>query len=340
MAFTDVICPLLQEDMAGVVGRNYAALNRQQTGMLDALRSPLNTEGLMPIPIDLGDGKRKRVQVYYVPATPAAQVVSTPAAHCSSQTKQEPEEVLVEIDDYRGSVGRVLTTAELQTLCTPGLDRDRLRQTMLLQDIRAINVAVNQAALTFLVANFGSHFAANSPATVNVNLFNNNLPDTFGFSSVLEEYSDIEGVNRPLVVGAGLSSQFFRSMSWGCCNDGGIDLSVANGEAYFFRDKDANTILGANQFAVMSPGVMHLLQWKANSGIFMETGDTFAHTRIMDPITGLEYDVDIVYDPCTKQWTWAVGMHFSFFIMPDQWPAGSDMEGVNGTLRFTATATP
>jgi hypothetical protein len=129
-------------------------------------------------------------------------------------------------------------------------------------------------------------------------------------------------------------------MSWGCCNDGGIDLSVANGEAYFFRDKDANTILGANQFAVMSPGVMHLLQWKANSGIFMETGDTFAHTRIMDPITGLEYDVDIVYDPCIKQWTWAVGMHFSFFIMPDQWPTGSDMEGVNGTLRFTATATP
>lgn len=310
--------------------------------MLDALRSPINTAGLTPIPLDMGDGRRKQVRISYFPATAAADIVTTPSDYCVTQEPQEPEVQIITIDRYRGTVGRALTAENVRLICGPGNSAAEERQKMLLQDIRELNVQVNNDALTFASLNFGNHFQTGVNTATPARLFNVNNPDMFGFSGVMEEYYDIEGVNRPMIVGGGLASRFFSSMNWGCCNDGGINLDAASGEAFFFRDKNANTIFGANQFAVLSPGVMHFLQFKANSGEFMDSGDTYAHTRIMDPITGMEYDVDLVYTPCNRQWSWRLGVSYALFIMPDQWPvaAAPSMSGVNGTLRFTATLTP
>jgi len=342
VAFLNQLCPLLQEDLNSIVGLNSSGLNRQQTGMLDALRSPINTAGLTPIPLDMGDGRRKQVRISYFPATPAAQIVTTPADYCVTQTPQEPTTQIVTINRYRGTVGRALTAENVRLLCGPGTSAAELRQKMLLQDMRELNVSVNKDALTFASLNFGNHFQTGLNTPVSVNLFAGGAPDMFGFSSIMEGYYDIEGVNRPLIIGSGLVSRFFTSMNWGCCNDGGINLEAASGDAYFFRDKDANAIFGTNEFAVLSPGVMHFIQFRENAGEFMDAGDTYAHTRVMDPVTGMEYDVDLVYTPCNKMWSWRVGISYAFFVMPNQWPAAAapSMSGVNGTLNFLATLTP
>lgn len=214
-----------------------------------------------------------------------------------------------------------------------------------------------------------SLITTNVPSSVALNvdaLLSGTSPNFFGMAQVLEAYELTGGRRKPLVVGSGDLGLYTRIVGLGCCNDDGIDLSRVNGEILFFRDKYVNRQAGGSAlgqggganpganlggwanttasaaeqrrtFGVFSPGAVQLLTWNENVGEFKHIGDQFVHDTIVDPISGIEYDFDLVYDPCHKQFQMGLKLHFDLFVLPpNMYPLGSDMEGVNGTFRVLA----
>lgn len=352
MAFTDLLCQRIHQRLASVSGANAVELNRTQTGLLDALISPINRQNLEAIAIDDGRGRRRTVRVFYNQQTPASAVLTSKPAFCTTQVAKEPLFTDVEADQVRYSPGRRLTDDDLQRICGEGLDEQGLLRDMLLTDIAAILESVNLYLWSVLATGgFGNHYANPGPpsnAAVNVPLLTNTgNPIYDGFSLVIQGYRRARGVGRPIVVGEGILDRYMRAVSNGCCNDGGIDLSRAVGEAFYFYDLIGPQSLGpanANNFATISPGSMHIVQWRKHSGPFQRIFDNSLKTTFIDPITGLEFELHLEWQGCEERWVWTVGMHFGVFLLPNAGPNTPWVDpfftGANGTLRWNAQQLP
>mgnify|MGYP000024875236 CR=1 FL=1 len=342
MAFLDAACPKLQAMLKDISESNVSSMSRAPVGFLDAVRSPMNLGGVTVSNLETRGGGKKTVEVVYAPATCEADIITTPGAICTGNKAQTLEVQQVNTNSFIGTVARSLSINDVRQLCGPDLTAPALLRHFLEQDIRTIEAALDQALLAFYAAGVGGPLGQPPGTVIPVNLMTQsspNAPDVAGWHAALAHYYRIRGVGMPIVVGGGILDTFFGLKDWGCCNNGGIDLSQSRSSAAYFRDYYADTVLGTNEFAMWSPGAVQLVQWVKNEGEFARSGDTYSHSTIVDPMTGLQYDVNIVYDPCTETWKWNVGISFGLWIMPFQWNActGEGMQGVNGTLQFEAT---
>lgn len=339
MAFSQLFCQAVHQRLASVSGQNAAELNRQAMGLLEAITSPINRQGLEMIPIDDGTGRVRDVRIYYMEQTPVTSIVNAKPNFCNTQTAKEPQSVLVQVDRARYTPGRRLRDEDLHRICGEGLNEQGLLLDYLLTDAAALLESVNQDLWATLAVNFGNHYNSTN-AAVPVNLLTNTgAPIYDGFSQVLQAYRRVRGVGRPIVVGEGIVDRYMRAVNNGCCNDAGIDLSRAIGEAYFFNDLNANTALGVNHFAVLSPGTVHLVQWRRHQGAFLRDFGSSIKTSFLDPISNLELDLHLEWQGCEERWVWTMGIHYAIFIMPSPWTDPA-LTGANGTLRFVGQQLP
>lgn len=340
-ALTALFCTQIQRALIEFGGANTPEhpYNRTPVGTLDAVSSGYNKQGVSMLPITDGQGRIREVQLNYLQRPGVSEFSDSNDNSACVPTKSYEPLVVIEREVYplESPVFRV-TEEEFHQICV--MDLPEWRQRLMSHLMDPFMEALNIRLITQLAANFGAHYGTNNPAAVDVNMINNQAPNVYGFAQLKNEYRKIRGVGRPIVIGTDAVGDYMTMIQEGCCNYIGLNLAASMGQAYFFRDENIPDILGAEHFAVISPGSVQMVTWQKNKGQFEKFGDEFAFTTITEPVTGVEMDVEVIYDKCARAYNTLLRVWWGLFVLPDDMYApGSPMSRVNGTLRFRATIT-
>ena len=213
--------------------------------------------------------------------------------------------------------------------------------------LRAASNSLAKAVGAFLIASAGNHM--NGTAVKIANLINGTTGaiNPVGKSAIEKEFEDAE-LTTPIVVGGDsvyLAKSLLPANGLGA---NGINGNVPMGN--FFYDKLVNQLYGTGEnMLAFDPTMFKFVSWNANAGRFatddtdfnpqtaFEKKDTYYYGSIVDPLTGLLWDLDAVLDTCGKFWKFQFKLNWDIFFMPNQTclPAG-----VNGIMHFTGCAVP
>lgn len=339
MAYTAGLCDRIKQSLKDVAGANAGIMIRDASGFVDALTSSINTVGFEQVQIGRPGGKNFGARVTYMPRGEKGDAVASANTLCSASVEPDPRESLVTIDQVV-SITRKLDEDEIAKLCESRAEHVA-EFTMSL--FNGVNAKLNEDLLTLQAAAFGNWQSTGLPAVQNFEVLNSDgSPKYFGISQLKSELRKSRSSARPMVIGSGNFELMADQVEIGCCNNAGIDLSMAGNQLAYFYDVETETVLGANQAVVLIPGAAQLVRFNKNSGDRRRTVEgVYDKTTIVDPVTGVEWDYYLRYDECNDEWQLALELNYTLFNLPsDMFAAGSSLDGVNYSFRAGFTQAP
>ena len=335
MAFTQGLCQKLQTTLNRTAGQNAPALKRDRVGFLEALISDENRAGVEMIPIET-NGKKRLVQIDYYQRGTEADVDLTGNTSCSADIEKEPLETIVSVDEVISTKGLIFNEDEMRKLCEAD---DVWVSNVLMGQMNAINVALNKQLLALQAANFGTF--ADGAVQKTVKLFEDTTNAARGIATaqIRHEYEKTAASGAPLMIGGGTLDLFAKATQIACCNDLGADLSRWTDYRYY-NDRFVEGVIGTGEFIVLAPGAVQLVTWNKYVGSYAKRNDVFEHATIVDPFTGLTYDLKVHYDDCNDQWTIKFFLNWTLFFIPNNaFEATDDLSGVNYTFNWKDCST-
>lgn len=329
MAFTEGLAEKVQQSLNSTVS-DKPSTKRTIVGYLDALQSELNTAGVEKVAADPGTGKKRTARLTYIKRADAA-VVTSKITDCSTTEEPTPFETDVEIDQYIGTPGIKFDRAQMRKLMEPD---SKYMQDQVQAQINKLVVELNKKLITTQLANFGKFMGGDDYKTVVLLKGNNSAPNYKGESDILEHFQDLDWSGKPIVVGAGNIAQYVRQIGIGCCNTDGLNLAQA-GSMNFFRDRFVESIMGDNVFIGLVPGMTQLLTWNEYVGEYAAEEGTFSHSTLLDPVTGLKFDMRWHFNDCNDTFSMNLGLWYKHHFLPDDaFASTDDLYGYNGTVKF------
>lgn len=320
MAYTQGLCSAIQVNMNDIAGTNAPALRREKTGMVDALMSEYNRAGFTAQVVPT-DGKFRAVQINYQNQACDDDVVSSCVSNCTPEVTPEPKQSLItEFSCLKYKMS--FDENEMRKLCEA--DTVWVGQTIM-NAMNAINVALDKALLTYISNNTGGIVLDDgncSTSPLQVPLFNTNgqvNPMSWAYIKHLFEQTGYNGV--PIMVGGGSLDLFAKANQIACCNTNyGMDMGRIMSESFYYADRFANTILGngdGKSFAVLAQGANQLITWNKYLGDYAKRNDSFEHGTVVDPFTGMVYDLKTNYDDCAEKWFVELAVNWNLFQVPN-----------------------
>lgn len=158
-------------------------------------------------------------------------------------------------------------------------------------------------------------------------------------TSIKLDFADAGYPDMPIIIGNRTAAMWRDAVKRSGINQYGQQLGQID-QLNAFYDINVNstnspTASGSNDtlFAIL-PGVANILTWSENTGIFASRDNsvsstsvdpmrlvntnntTYLHTMLTDPITGMVFDFDIVYDPKCKRFLWKVMCYYKVVTLP------------------------
>ncbi len=338
MEFTEGLCEKVQRTLLEIYGTRAPELQRTQLGYIQSLMSEINMGGIQIIPLDQGNGKTRDVRLTYIQRATEDNIITVKPVSCAATNEPSPFEEVVTLTQWHGMEAIKFSETEMRKLC----EGDSMYMARVLNaQFDALTKSLDKLLITAQASNFGAF----EPAIADPGLWkdvqmlnssNNNAPVYFGESQVIEDFTNIGYSGKPIVVGAGNLSHYVRQVGIGCCNDDGINLAQA-GNLYYFHDLNVNTIIGTNHFIAMRPGSVQLITRNDYVGTYAKENQVFSHGTVVDPFTGIQWDIKWHYDDCADNWSLIIGVWYKQFFLPDNiFAAADDLFGVNGVLHYRA----
>lgn len=339
VTFTEGICEKVQSSLIEIMGKRAPSLHRTQVGYLQALRSPQNMAGMSIVPIDPGTGKLKQVRIKYIQRGVDDDLTETKPTGCTTELEKSPYEATITVDNYIGTKGLKFTEAEMRKLCEADSE---YMAAVINAELDPLVVRIDKELITLQSTNFGYFPGTTSSAVKSVKMLNATTDNSAvydGEATVLEDIELMDGTEKPLVIGSGKLARYVRNVGIGCCNDLGQNIGEA-GNLDFFRDRFVGTILGnADDFIAIMPGHFQLLTYNEYVGSYAKENQVFSHGTILDPVSGLIFDMKWHYNDCDDFFFVQIGLHYDLFVMPSNVFAYTDeLNGVNFSLHYRATA--
>jgi hypothetical protein len=332
--FTQGLCAILQENINNAVEQLNPAT---KTGYLDALVSPLNTSGMKRIPLPNDDGKVRSIKLVGVARICDEDIVDVCPDICGDGPEPEPFEDTITLTHCISNNPLIFNDKNLRLICDWGNNQGYF-QAQIIGVLDRLTRRLNRNLLGLQNANFGNFNPALIPNQHTVNLLMGTMqaPMYFGLSEIQKDFSNIGFDGTPIIVGDGNIYHFTKMLQIGCCNENGLDLSKAGGSYNFFRDPAVDALIGSNHFIGLVPGMVQLLTGNDNKGDFAKnwTGILERNT-IIDPRTGIEWDFNLIYEPCTGIYKLTFGLHYEPYWLTDKaYNYCDELHGTNGTLHF------
>jgi len=337
VTFTTGICEKIQSSLIDIMKQKAPQLNRTKVGYLDFLLSPQNTAGVQVIPIDQGNGKKRTVRVKYLQRGLESDIIDDAPEGCTTSLEKEPKETDVDIENYKGTKGLKFTEDEMRKLC----EADSVYiNNVIRAEIDPLIVSLDKSLIALQATNFGKFNPDVSPAdykTVNLLYGDRDEPLYIGEKKIITDFENLNASGRPSLIGSGKLDDYAMQQKIGCCNDYGVNLAGA-GNFDYFNDRFVGSVLGdADKFIAAMPGYVQLLTWNKYVGTYMKENATFSHTTLIDPFTGLKFDMKIHYDDCNEFFYMQFGLWYELFFLPtDAFAYGDELAGVNYTLQYQA----
>lgn len=167
-----------------------------------------------------------------------------------------------------------------------------------------------------------------------------------GLWDIERTYRDA-GWADPFIVGGRNTYNWMKAVAIGGLNESGLNVArMGRTNAYY--DGIINTTIAdpTHDHAIaFDPQLLKFVTFSDNVGMFatelnriedidrmFQSGPTdYIHGAIADPLTGLIWDLNIIYDKCTKTWTWQYQLKWDIFFMPAR---ECNIQGANGITRW------
>jgi len=347
-------CPSLLIGLEEAAKTNDPQFKLDPIGFAEALQQPENISTEVK-GYDVGNGHQVGVRVKYLQRSTEAEVKT--AADCNFGAHKPYKEADVTIADYV-EIDVALDENEVRKYCSDASRLVKEGPTTLMMDhvkrvmssLNGLRSKFNRNLVTTMANNFDPHFGS-SPAAKNVTLLGRaatgatatQAPVWDGWNDVMQEYEQAGLRGKPLVIGFGNFNRFNRTLGFACCNDAGVDQSKLPSEYSYFRDLIAPQVWGADNFAVLAPGVVQLVTYNKYRGSFVEEGNKFAIERgvLPDPtVPNLLWDIKLQYDTCEEVYNLKISLtHGLFFVPNDAYQAGDRLYyggSIAGAFRYNA----
>lgn len=219
--------------------------------------------------------------------------------------------------------------------------------------LAAARKTFNIQLIAYFIANMGRFPDGSDKKVVSLFDVEKKTIDPFGNVVIATTFSNAE-LNQPIVIG-GSQVQFVRSLlpisgqNQDGINTGGLPYSN------YYYDQAVNEAFGGGEHLIaFDPQVLKFVSYTENSGrwstdlkglsvtdiegLFSQgIGKNVYFGSIIDPVTGLMWDLDVVHEPCTNgdkfgEWRFQFGLFWDVFFMPDR---VCNDPSVNGIFHFT-----
>ena len=159
------------------------------------------------------------------------------------------------------------------------------------------------------------------------------------------------GFSNPFIVGGTDVFHWRKAVEIGGINDKGQNVSqLGRSNAYY--DSLVNDAFGDDSkehIVAFDPQVLKFVSFNRNAGIFatdlqnidaidtiyQQGGTDYIHGVMADPLTGLLWDLNVVYDKCNYRWTFQWRLEWDIFFLP---PAVCNSPDVTGVFHYTTCA--
>lgn len=315
MAYTEGLCSAIQVNLNDIAGSNAPALRREKVGYVDALMSDANRAGFTAQIVPT-NGKFRTVQINYQTQLCDDEVSTSCTPNCTPDVTPVPSEQLItEFNCLKYKMG--FDENEMRKLCEA--DSVWVGQTIM-NAMNAVNVALDKA----LLASAGSSSyltdagVCESNSYLDVPLFNTSgqvNPMSWAYIKHIYEQTGANGI--PFLIGGGSIDLFAKATQMACCNTNyGMDMSNWMSDAYYYYDRFVNSVESATTTYMLAPGTRQLVLWNKYVGDYAKRNDSFEHGTVVDPFTGLVYDLKTNYDDCTEKWYVEIGLNYHHWAIP------------------------
>lgn len=324
---------------------NYAKTNYLSPALLAILLAARQNTRITAEDTGKEAGKKRKLTLNYLPPT-CSSTGSCADDLCSAEgIKVEPEQ-----KDFFVSKCTASNVIKIALNDNRNLDNVTLTEWHLGVFANEMQATRNKLALdvlTVLAANVGKF--PDGTTTVKKAILAN--PETGAFSplgkALIEKvFLDIQMTNRPMVIGGDSVFIAQQMQSAGGINQNGINTGNSAGTALtnYFYDGLINQVFATGENLVaFDPSMFKFVTWNRNMGRFatddsnfdpqkaFTNKDTFYKGSIVDPVTGLLWDLNAKYDDCEEAWLYQFKLEWDMFFMP----ADTCVKpGVNGIFHF------
>ena len=334
------VCKTVQQDLIAVAGQNAPMLRPEQTGLLDAITSPVNRSGTEQIQTDLKDGKYRQVKLEYIQPTTYDEVSDVAQGLCVEGDTKSPTHQLVKVTRYQ-EIKRDFDEEEMRHFWKqPSEYRARIMAT----DMNALFRKINRDLTGLFLANTGN-FIGGVASPKDITLIQQKTDgqiyaDLTGETKMMEDLQDLSIMGMPIVVGAGNVSEYATLQKLGVANDLGQDISKLK-NWMFFRDRDTDLInppaANKSNMLVIAPGAAQMVTFNKYKGEFTHASDLVQKRTIVNPVKNIELDWNFKYDDCKERYLSTIFLHYDYWVLPsDAWKATDERAGVNFTFAYNA----
>lgn len=349
------LCKKVKSSLRNIAGANYPLLNRETTGMLDAVLSQRNTtpvQQTQKIPVDGGDGKKKTAVLRYWQAQDLTDIRTTPTSVCRDGKVIEPKEEEVEVTKHISTEVFEFTDDQFRNYCE---GRDEILMQTIMGLLNPFMKKFNQQIIADYNAMFGTFYGGTGGAgnplvtrqLIRTTAGQVDQADPKGQHLILKDLRKLGLSQMPFVVGDGLLSQYMDLLQIGATNDYGQRIDALNKKMDFYADWDLGTVVGEdNAFAVWNPGAFQLVTWNKNKGEFKHRTPDREKTTFVDPVSGLELDLELKKLDCASEegdmaWRMLFRVNYETWVMPNDIFKATDVRyGSNNAFMYEAINTP
>jgi hypothetical protein len=358
-------CYNIRKEAETLAGQNYAYNLKRKTGALDFITSPEN--GSVDAKLISSDDARKihKLEVFYDQRTKPCQISTNCDQNvCDTGTTPVRKSFTAQISYCVKTPVRSYSNNDMVALC---MDPGKFMRERGFSDLRAANEHLSERTLAYLNSEIGTNDEWDGTTTaagvykdiqlINSALDEQRVPLPGNWAEVILDYQNNQLTGMPAVIGQGNLQMFYKLHNMSCCNSATpYGTAEVDGDARFYLDQAANTVLGTDKFILAAYNAVHLLTFNENRNI-EASGVNVAdrmNITVPDPF-GYPYDwnFDFYFDKCTKTWKSMWSLTYGFFNVfqadsfaasgedtsPNTSPDCSDeLDGMTGIFGYRATA--
>ncbi|WP_346318181.1 hypothetical protein [Chitinophaga sp. YIM B06452] len=289
-------------------------------------------------------GKKRTLKVNYLP--PVCEDDGTCSDNpCDSGEKSEPLQTYFTLKQCTSSKVLQIDIDDMRDLDNIGANEWVMG--MLNQRWDTVRRKLEVQLTAILLANRGVLPDGNASKLINLLDISSNRVRPDGIFDLERAYIDAQ-LSTPYVIGSAPVYNIKRLLAIGAPNDDGQDISKVAVNNWFY-DKNLNGAIGnsAENLVAFDPQLIKFLGWNWNLGRFatdnkdlkpetmFQEGPNWMFSTILDPATGILWDLDMHFLPCGKKITFQFKLNWDLFTLPMDVCA---IQGLNGIMHFTTCA--
>lgn len=292
-------------------------------------------------------GKLRSLRLNYFPIL-CNQEGSCSTTICDAGVVKEPAQVVFDIEECTASPIYAINKNDIRLVDNGRWDFSNTAMNIIASAMPDMRRQLATDFVTKLYSMTGVHLDGSAEKKVAPINTQNGIVNPIGMFQIQREFLD-GGFMKPYILGGGDVYYWDKMVEIGGLNYQGQRIDQLNRDNTYYDDGLSSLILNdtvnGDHILAITPEVFKFVTYSENAGIF-RTGMAsladlpnlyrnnfagFLEGTMIDPVTGLLWDLYIRYDECNSRWTFQIKLRWDFFILPD---VACNTQGVNGAMHY------